>query len=167
MRLSATSLRKSQGGGYDLLLPGECGGGEFEGVEAGLGGRDEFAQAREGLEAIVIDGWVTGRKGHINRERDVGDGLERIVDRGPHIGLDASSVLQQSEGIAVDDQSRTGGRQDASLRIGVGRTESIVQCGEGLRLHGSGGRRHGLGSDAGGGTKKAQEGQDRVLETHD
>ena len=83
-------VEESQGGGHDPLLAGERGGGEFQGVEAGLGGRDEFAQAREGLEAIVVDGSVARREGHINRQRDVGDGLDGIVDRGPDVGFDAS-----------------------------------------------------------------------------
>ena len=90
-------VEEGQGGGHDFLLPGECGGGEFQGVEAGLGGRDEFAQAREGLEAIVTDGSIAGRQGHINRERDVGDGLDGVVDRGADVGFDASSVAQQEK----------------------------------------------------------------------
>jgi hypothetical protein len=40
--------------GDDSLLAGKCGGGEFQGIETRLGGRDEGGQAGEGLEAIVI-----------------------------------------------------------------------------------------------------------------
>ena len=90
-------VEESQGGGHDSLLAGERGGGEFQGVEAGLGGRDEFAQAREGLEAIVVDGSVARGEGHINRERDVGDGLDGVIDRGPDVGFDALSVAQQEK----------------------------------------------------------------------
>ena len=158
-------VEEGQGGGHDLLLASECGGGEFQGVEAGLGGRDEFAQAREGLEAIVVDCSVAGREGHINRERDVGDGLDGVVDRGPDVGFDASSVAQQGEVIAVDDQSRTGGRQDAAPGIGVGRAKRVVERGEGRRLHRSGGRRRGLGRSAGGGYEEDQDSQDRVSES--
>ena len=156
-------VEEGQGGGHDLLLPGECGGGEFQGVEAGLGGRDEFAQAGEGLEAIVVDGSVAGREGHINRERDVGDGLDGVVDRGPDVGFDAPSVAQQSEVIATDDQRGTGGGQHTLLAFGVGRAKRIVQRGEGRRLYRSGGRGRGLGRDASGGQDE-QDGEDRVSE---
>ena len=133
-------VEEGQGGGHDLLLPRERGGGEFQRIEAGLGGRDEFAQARESLEAIVVECSVARREGHINRERDVGDGLDGVVDRGPDVGFDAASVAQQGEVIAVDDQSRTGGRQDAALGIGIGRAERVVQRGEGRRLRRLGGK---------------------------
>jgi hypothetical protein len=153
---------ESQGGGHDLLLSGECGGGEFQGFEAGLGGRDEFAQAREGLEPIVVDGSVGGREGHTNGEGDVGDSLEGVVDRGPDVGFDASSIAQQSELLAVDDQSRTGGRQDATLRDRVRSAKRVVERGEGWRLQRDHGRRHGLGEDARGGYKEDQDSHDRV-----
>src|ERR1039457_6792271 len=164
-------VEEGKRGCHDLLLVGECGGGEFQGVEASLGGRDEAAQAVEGLEAIVAEGSLARREGHIDRERNVGDGLDGVVDRGTDVGFDASSVAQQGEVIAVDDQRRTGGYQNAALRIGVGRAERVVEGGEGRRLLRTGGRRHGLGRDTRGAYQGAyqqdQGGPDPVSERHD
>jgi len=103
LRLPATSSRKSRDAATICFWRGERGCGEFQGVEAGFGGGDELAQAGEGLEAIVADSSAAGREGHINRERDVCDGLDRVVDWGRHVGFDAPPLAQQGEVIAVHD----------------------------------------------------------------
>src|ERR1039457_569064 len=87
-------VEEGKRGCHDLLLVGECGGGEVQGVEASLGGREEAAQAVEGLEAIVAEGSLARREGHIDRERNVGDGLDGVVDRGTDVGFDPT-VLQK------------------------------------------------------------------------
>jgi hypothetical protein len=96
----------------------------------------------------------------------VGDGLDGVVDRDPDVGFNAPSAAQQAKAIAIDDQCRTGGRQDAGFGLGVGRAESVVERGEGRRLHRTGGYRHGLGRGADGGYKEGQDCQDRVAQWH-
>jgi len=71
---AAHIVEESQAGGPRSASASECGGGEFQCVEAGLGGRDQFAQVasvlRRSASRLVGPG-----SGYINRQRDVGDGL--------------------------------------------------------------------------------------------
>ena len=160
-------VEEREGSRHNQFLAGECGGGEFQCVEAGLGGWDEFAQARQGFEPVIVKGSFSRCEDYVDRQRDMGDGLDGIVDRSADIGFHTAPGVQQGEVVAVDNEGRTERRQDAGLGIGIGPTEGVIEGGEGGRLHRTGRRRHRLSGGAGGRYKQDQDGQGRVSEVHD